>query len=474
MEDKLERALKELLVTSNTVIIPGFGAFVATDIPAMVDSKNNVIYPPRRKVNYDPSQTNDDGLFLGHYARQERITKETASEHIAQFVEEINHRLQRGNPWVVEDLGKFIIDGLDNLNFFPDPDQNFVPQSYGLPDIELTGAKPDYPEIEVVEPIVTEKEEAPVKKKRSKKWVVILLILAAMGAGGFAFVTQMEMGKKLFADLKHKVEELMAPKKEEVKVTETPTVAEEPEVTEVISTIDTALSAPIDSVIAKPIDSVKPAAKAIIAKAAPAIDSVNTAVVEEAKTVVPPAPKPANKPAVAKSYQPRNGSKSFDVPDRLDIEATKLDQFVKASATPKKDGQLATNTKPVTSPKPEIKSTKKEDKPAAKPVAKPAAKMIPGPKPDEIDNTPIAAVKAVRSGESIYSKYQVVVNEFRSIDEAVENSDRYNRMGYNVAVVQFKDGKFGVCLARSADKSTADKLLSNIRSQIPSARMKEY
>lgn len=487
MEDKLERALKELLVTHDMVVLPGFGAFNATDIPAMVDSKNNVIYPPRRKVSYDATNKADDGVLCTFYARQERISKETASQHIAEFVEEINHRLHRGNPWVIDSLGKFIIDGLDNLNFFPDPDQNFVPQSYGLPDIELTGAKPEYPDIQVPDPVFGEEEMAPKKGKKEKKkkekkerkksrlvlWISVLLLLG--GGGAFAFFKLTDPGKQM-------ADKLLAAaglKKEQ---------KEEP--------------APAEA-------------------------------------------KPSAETAVAEVYQPRNGQKSFDTPDRLDIEATQLDQFVKdsKSGVPEEKKEVAVPAKKEEKPKVAAVVKKEEPKKVAEPVkkteptkspvvqkktepaksttdskalannstAKPtttkpvsgtadnktttASKTPANTAPKTTTPTPtpvkpvetkkteptkteseevIASGKAFRSNESIYSKFQIVVSEFGAIEDAVESSDRYARMGYNVAVIQFKDGRFGVCVARSGDRIKAEKYLRDVRTAVPSAKLRDY
>lgn len=452
MEDKLEKSLKELLINVNVVVLPGFGAFVATDIPAMVDSKNNVIYPPRRVVNYNPDNTADDGVLTSQYSRQERISKDTAKEHLNQFVEEVNHRLQRGNPWIIEDLGKFIIDGLDRLNFFPDPDQNFIPQSYGLPEIELSGAKASYPIID--EPAGFQKEEQKHKdkkdkphkhkKKRSKAWLVILLLLLSLSAGAFAFLTQTDPGKKIAEDIKHKVDGLLA--KKEAK--------EEPKVEEPAVATDSSLVASTDTT-----------------------DQVADPIEKEVET------------SATDAYQPREAATTFDTPDRLDIEPTKLDKFVKDSDGKKPEETVAKVEKPVvvkpaavkpapakTAPAKTVAAAPIKKTPVTKPaVAEPKPTPQPTPRYNKADEEPVVKnVRPFRSNESIYSKYQIVANEYSSIDAAVENSDKYNKMGFNVAVIQFKNGKFGVCLARTNDKDRADRMLAEIGSQIGSARIKEY
>ncbi len=84
--------------------------------------------------------------------------------------------------------------------------------------------------------------------------------------------------------------------------------------------------------------------------------------------------------------------------------------------------------------------------------------------------------KATRSNESIYSKYQIVTGEYRSLDEALKYEDGFTKVGYNAAVIQFKDGKFGICVARTADKAKADRLLIDIKHQLPDTwvKLKEY
>jgi len=453
MEDKLEKAIKDLLVTADVVVLPEFGAFVATDIPAMVDSQNNIIYPPRRKVNFDEKLKSDDGLLIKHYANQERISRDTATVHVSQFVEEVSHRLQRGNPWTIEDLGKFIVDGMHNLNFFPDPDHNFVPQSYGLPDIDLKSvgqvqAMPVEHESSSAKP---QKKKEKIKKekgprKKSRALLILLISFLLTGAAAFAFFTKVDVGKQLLVTIREKVDHLMGKTEEPAKK-----------------------------------EAVKEAAK----------------------------PETA-----AGDYQPREENAQFDTPERLDIEPTKMDQFVTEGKSETKEPEKV-EEKPVTKvpeptkepakaekPAPAKKEPAKVEKPAPtetkkveakkpevkKPVEEPKIEK-PAPAPNiseqlEAKKTvkeeklplPKLVGKATRSSESIYAKYQIVAGEYRSLEEALRYEDGFTSSGYNAAVIQFKDGKFGICVARSNDRTKAEKMLSDIKRQLPetSVKLKEY
>ncbi len=447
MEDKLEKAIKDLLVTADVVVLPEFGAFVATDLPAMVDSQNNTIYPPRRKVNFDDRLKTDDGLLIKHYANQERISRETATTHVNQFVEEIQHKLQRGNPWTVEDLGKFIVDGLNHLNFFPDPDHNFIPQSFGLPDVDLESvSRAQAMPVDQGSDGKAKKKEKHKKvggsRKRSKALFVFLLTTIIAGGGAFIFFTKVDAGKHLLATAKEKVDAIMHPK-----------AAEE------------------------------------VAKTAPAETAANG------------------------NYQPRAENIQFETPDRLDIEPTKMDEFVgegnadkvkeenpapvkKETVEPKKAAPVkeikgeekkvvakapvvteakkstaAATTKPATTKPAEVKPKVEKPVPTVAKEEPKVAKVV------EEEKLPLPKVngKALRSNESIYSKYQIIVGEYRSMDEALRHEDGYTKVGYNAAIIQFKDGKFGVCLARSNDRTKAEKMLSEIRTQLGGGvKLKEY
>jgi len=53
--------IKSLLYKSDTVIIPGFGAFQGSYASATLDKQNNLIYPPYKKFSYNEKLTFDDG-----------------------------------------------------------------------------------------------------------------------------------------------------------------------------------------------------------------------------------------------------------------------------------------------------------------------------------------------------------------------------------------------------------------------------
>lgn len=87
-----------LLVSHDCVVVAGIGAFLANRYPAWWDEKKNRFMPPRREIRFNPEVSHDDGLLAQSLMRRHGVAYETATQIIAQWLDEQNsqQRLEIG------------------------------------------------------------------------------------------------------------------------------------------------------------------------------------------------------------------------------------------------------------------------------------------------------------------------------------------------------------------------------------------
>ena len=56
--------IEHLILRHDCVVIPGIGALIAHYIPAYIDTELECIFPPKRKLTFNPSINHNDGLLL--------------------------------------------------------------------------------------------------------------------------------------------------------------------------------------------------------------------------------------------------------------------------------------------------------------------------------------------------------------------------------------------------------------------------
>ncbi|MDE6309109.1 MAG: hypothetical protein K2L81_02835 [Muribaculaceae bacterium] len=100
-----------LLGRHDCVIVPGWGAFVASYEPAHIDTAAGIIYPPSRTMAFNPSLNHNDGLLASSIARAEGITYDQASELIATTVKGMRDDLVAQGHLLVDQVGTFLLQG---------------------------------------------------------------------------------------------------------------------------------------------------------------------------------------------------------------------------------------------------------------------------------------------------------------------------------------------------------------------------
>ncbi len=144
---KIENYIKELLETTECVVIPSFGGFVSEEREAQINTKTHVFSPPYKDILFNDGLTRDDGVLLHYLSLQENISYSQAKESLNLQVDAWKTKLVKGEQLVLNDIGTLELNRAGNFEFEPDRNTNYAASSFGLqefisPNIrQLSGQK---------------------------------------------------------------------------------------------------------------------------------------------------------------------------------------------------------------------------------------------------------------------------------------------------------------------------------------------
>lgn len=111
--------IEYLLLRHDCVIVPGWGAFIAEDMPAHFNREQGVIEPPFRRIMFNRSVTADDGLLANSFVRKSGATFEEARLAIAREVALISNELHQNRQIKCGNLGTLSLNEEDRFVFTP-------------------------------------------------------------------------------------------------------------------------------------------------------------------------------------------------------------------------------------------------------------------------------------------------------------------------------------------------------------------
>jgi nucleoid DNA-binding protein/cell division septation protein DedD len=218
----LGKYIQTLLPEHDTVIIPGFGAFLTEYNPAKIIEVTGEMSPPYSSVRFDPKIRFNDGLLSGYIATVEDISIAQANRLIDSEKEEILYKLDKGETVTIDNFGilfysgdrevKFNYTGQDNLlmDAFglgttslidePEPDEEAEPAADIPGETSEAGAvtTPSDGPFTEPEPVaftrtsLREPGDVPGRRKRNKAWWLLLFLIPIIGAGIYLLLQQTE------------------------------------------------------------------------------------------------------------------------------------------------------------------------------------------------------------------------------------------------------------------------------------------
>ncbi len=132
--DILPLHIEYLLTRHDCVIVPGIGAFIATETEAFIDLEHGVIRPRRRDISFNSSVVTDDGLLSHSIARHEGFSYEDARRMVASLIERMTTDLNTEGETSLGMVGRLIKDSEGLISFQPRISSTI---SDILPDIKL-------------------------------------------------------------------------------------------------------------------------------------------------------------------------------------------------------------------------------------------------------------------------------------------------------------------------------------------------
>ncbi|WP_426325324.1 SPOR domain-containing protein [Pedobacter sp. R-06] len=153
--------LLELLQQRKEVGITGLGTFYKKKYPGRYDKEKQTFLPPGYTLQFSAELPEEDAL-ANFISAKTNITTEDARNHIAQFVEEVNQKLELDHEAELQNTGRLFFTE-QGLGFEPVKNMNYGSEFYGLPSLAETAIeeiKTDSPQQE--EEVYDEIAEAPV------------------------------------------------------------------------------------------------------------------------------------------------------------------------------------------------------------------------------------------------------------------------------------------------------------------------
>ncbi|MDE6512383.1 MAG: hypothetical protein K2L00_09895 [Muribaculaceae bacterium] len=119
MMDILPLHIEYLLSRHDCVIVPGLGAFIASEQEAHIDLERGVIRPRRRVISFNSSVRTDDGLLSHSIARREGLSYEDARRLVVALADRMAADLQDEGEVSLGMTGRLVKDPEGLISFQP-------------------------------------------------------------------------------------------------------------------------------------------------------------------------------------------------------------------------------------------------------------------------------------------------------------------------------------------------------------------
>lgn len=134
--DLFSKMIKELILDSDRVVLPGLGCFVAEMVPATFSDKGYTINPPYRRLSFRSKLDADDAL-MNFYAESNGLDRDVACRILGDFIAELRTVIFTKKLVVLPGLGRLRATKENNIFFIADEDLDIYPAGFGLEPISL-------------------------------------------------------------------------------------------------------------------------------------------------------------------------------------------------------------------------------------------------------------------------------------------------------------------------------------------------
>jgi hypothetical protein len=153
--------------------VADFGGFVANYRPSFIHPSNHTIAPPSKRVAFNSSLTNNDGLLANYVATKLNISYVEAMDVIKQFRDDCFNLLNNGEKLNLNKVGVLYLDTEKNIQFIPDATANYSLESFGLSTVQTAIIKQETEDLSIIESF---------QQKEPNKWWRLLEVVPAAAA----------------------------------------------------------------------------------------------------------------------------------------------------------------------------------------------------------------------------------------------------------------------------------------------------
>ena len=147
----LDLQIAKLLEQHECVIIPDFGAFISNERSLYINETEGRIYPAAKRLAFNPSLVFNDGLLINSISFYEKISYVDAAELVKKSLEQWRKKLADKESLLLVGIGQLKMNDDQKMIFTPLANNNLLPDSFGLPEVEIKAVVRKAPELTSIE-----------------------------------------------------------------------------------------------------------------------------------------------------------------------------------------------------------------------------------------------------------------------------------------------------------------------------------
>lgn len=132
----VETVIRKLIGEYEFVIIPGFGALLSHQVPAVYDGNSGIFAPPVKRLAFNEYLKLDDGLLANYISRHEKVTHADAVEYIKGYTDRLRSGLDMNGEASIAGIGDFKQNVEGKLVFEPNTGKYFKDEWFGFEKIK--------------------------------------------------------------------------------------------------------------------------------------------------------------------------------------------------------------------------------------------------------------------------------------------------------------------------------------------------
>lgn len=152
----LAQHIEILLLENDCVVIPGFGGFIAHNMPAVWNKEENLFIPPTRVIGFNPQLKMNDGVLVQAYMKEYGTNYVSAYKRLEREISELTETLHEEGKVELPFIGEVHYSANNIYAFSPYENKLASPSYYGLSSFEMQ---------ELTSLLEEEKEVAVIEKK---------------------------------------------------------------------------------------------------------------------------------------------------------------------------------------------------------------------------------------------------------------------------------------------------------------------